>query len=431
MFGFHSYSPPSSPPLASRTSASPRTVLHLDMNSYFAKMLQQKYPHLRGKPIGITKDVGRSCLIAASKEAKTYGVKTGMSLKDARVLCPHIQPIPAEFNFYLESTRKLRDIFLDTLPDVYLFSLDEAFLELTACLKYFQPDPHRVARQLQQRIHHTLGEWVTCSIGISHNRLLAKIGSEIAPPDSIFQITDENLDSILASVNFGEVCGVGYRLEKKLKRLGITTPYQIRLASTEELMQLVGPFWSKELQKIAWGEETHMLSQLDRPMPHMKSVGRSITGYKLATDEHEIQAVLHNLTSEVTAKVRAMNLAGRQVWVGLTGSNGEWWDGFQTTKRTIRHTSEMFEILYHQLYQSWRRSFPIIKFAVRLSLLEPYGQPPLSDTWHKHESLSNAIDTINHKYGEYTLRSGVLTNRQIIYPEVTGYLGDAKYLGLR
>lgn len=271
-----------------------------------------------------------------------------------------------------------------------------------------------------------MGSWVTCNVGISHNRFLAKLASETAPKGTHLIINQDNLDSILASVEFDDVCGIGMRLTKKLKRFGITNPYQIRLYTEKELQPTFGPFWTKELMKMAWGEEPHHLQLIDRGQPHMKSVGRSITGYRLYDDETEIRAIIHNLTEEVTYKVRRMNLAGRHVSISLVGQDQYWWNQ-QTVKDYIRHTNEMFNIIYHQLYQNWQRTFKIIRFAVRLSLLEPFGQNSLIPAWQSQEKIYQAMDKISDKYGLFTLRSGSLLNQPIIKPEVTGFLGDKIY----
>ncbi|PWU24014.1 hypothetical protein C5B42_00965 [Candidatus Cerribacteria bacterium 'Amazon FNV 2010 28 9'] len=106
---------------------------HVDINSYFATMLQQENPALRGKPIGVVKGVGRSCIIASSNEAKTFGVKTGCRVREARLLCPIITLVPANFDLCLASTRKLKELFHHLCPHVDIFSLDEAFLNMTGC----------------------------------------------------------------------------------------------------------------------------------------------------------------------------------------------------------------------------------------------------------------------------------------------------------
>jgi DNA polymerase IV len=413
-----------------RRSGVTKTILHVDINSYFATILQQENPHLRGKPLAILKDVGRSCVIAASKEAKQFGVKTGSRLADAKQICPQIITLPAKFDRYLDCTKRLQRIFANIAPNYYIYSLDEAFVDVTDCLNHLYPNPQTLAKDIQDQIKKELGEWVTCNVGISHNRLLAKMASEIAPKGSALKIDESNMDSILASVPFSDVCGIGFRLEKKLRRLGVTVPYQIRFFSAEQLQIVFGPFWSQELLKIAYGLEPHHLSLIDRHQPHMKSVGRSITGYRLYGEEKDISRILLNLMEEVTYKVRKMKLAGRYAGIYLTGQ-GESWSAHQTLTPNyyIRHTNQLFNVLYRQLYQSWQRSFKIIKFAVRLGMLKPISEvpQPLFARWHQQEAVYKAMDKISDKYGLFTLRSGALLNQPVIRPEVTGFLGDRLY----
>lgn len=398
-------------------------ILHVDINSYFATLLQQENPHLRGKPVGIIKDVGRTCIIAASKEAKKVGIKTGANSREAKIKAPDLILLPAQFDRYLDATKRLQKIFQSLSPKVYIYSLDEAFVDLSDCQKYLYQNQETLATILQQKIAQELGEWVTCNIGLGPNYLTAKLASNLAPKGSILTITPDNLDLLLAEAPFSEVCGVGLRLEAKLARLGVTTPYQIRFYSVTDLEPHFGPFWSRELLKIAYGEETHAFNLLEKPNTQMKSVGRSITGYQLYDDEREIRAIIYNLISEVVYKVRKMNLAGREVNIFLSGE-GQFWSERLTVKHPINHEAEMFDLLYRRLYQSWQRHFKIIRFAVRLSLLEPMGQNSLLPAWQKQEQVHRAFDKINQKYGLFTLRSGALLNQPIIKPEVTGFLGD-------
>lgn len=406
----------------------PKVILHVDINSYFATLLQQENPQLRGKPVGIVKDLGRTCVIAASKEAKVYGVKTGCTTTEAKDRCPHIQFLPAQFDRYLDATKRLQTVFEAIAPDVFIYSLDEAFIDITDCQTYLYPSPFKLGQTIQNKIKQELGEWVTCNVGIGPNRFLAKMASEIAPKGSILEVNDENKDFLLASVSFENTCGIGFRLEKKLKLLNVRHPYQIRFFSLNQLLPLFGPFWARELLKMAYGEEPHHLELLDQLQPHMKSVGRSITGYRLCASELQIKAILLNLTEEVTAKVRAMDLAGRYVGLHLSG-NTHSYAVHRTLKYYIRHTPEMFAILYDQLYQSWRRSFPIIRFAVRLGLLKPLTQltQPLLPQAQKQERLSQALDAVNRKYGLFTAFPATLLNKPLIRPEVTGFLGDRQY----
>ncbi len=426
--------------------------LHVDINSYFATLLQQEIPALRGRPVGVVKDVGRSCVIAASKEAKTFGVKTGCRAPEARLLCPQIQFIAAEFDMYLSATRQLKELFYDLSPDIEIFSLDEAFIDFTS-LKRCYPSAKTFAELVQARIKQTLGEWVTCNVGIASTKILAKLTSEISAKGSITEVTEENKAALLSSANFADVCGIGYRLEKKLRGLGVQHPYQINFLTDEDLETVFGPFWKVQLQRIAQGLDPHFLTH-HRDTPHMKSVSRSITGFSLARTEAAAQQVIYNLCAEVMYKTRRMGLAGRHVSISLTGSKQKsyssqqtaneptiqegwnkrhhsqayWW-GHKTYTTYIHHTQELYEAVYTQLAAQRPDKFPIIKFCVRLSLLKPVSEVPhvLWSEWWKKERVEAACDKITEKYGLFTVRSAKLNGKKLIKPEVTGFFGDKDF----
>ncbi len=426
----------------------PRRILHVDINSYFATLLEQENPALRGRAFGVVKDEGRTCLIAVSKAAKRQGIKTGVRLKEARQLIPNLLTVGAEFDRYLDATRRLHQLLLKLAPNVQIFSLDEAFLDISECQRLY-PDARAFAERVQAEIKQELGQWVTCSVGISYNRLLAKMAGEIAGQDSILEITPENRDAFLAKVDFKDVCGVGYRLEKKLRRLGIEHPYTLNFWSEAELLPIFGPFWTTELKRMARGEESHILRSLDeRGEADMKSVGRSITGWRPCDDEQQIKQTLYNLTVEVVSKVRAMKMAGRVVGVYLWGEGRgasygyqsspgaeaieNAWGAHRTLPYYVCHTSEMFDLIYHQLYQSWPRSFRVMKFGVWLAQLRRMESVPipLSTQWSKKERVEQAIDSLTKRYGLFTVKPATLTDFAMIRPEVTGFLGDKKYYGL-
>jgi len=410
-------------------------MLLIDINSYFATLLQQENPFLRGKPVAIVKDLGRTCVIAASKEAKKLGIKTGTNIVQARQLAPDLLEVKAEFDLYLSATKKLIKLFQDIAPDVCIYSLDEAFIDVTHCQKHLYPDLHQLGYQIQDKIKTTLGEQVTANVGIGSNRLLAKMAAEISPKGSVFEINQDNLDAILAEVSFEDVCGIGFRLASKLARMGVFHPYQVRFYSVADLEPLFGPFWSRELLKIAYGEEPHHLQLLDLDnemlgQPRMKTVSRSITMWELVKSEDEIKRVLYNLTQEVIYKVRKMKMSGRQVGLSLYGSDFLSWGEHQTFKYFISHTQEMFKVINDKLSRCWHQQFNPIKFRVYLGLLKPNEQvnPSLLPSWQKQELIETAVDQVTDRYGLFSIRSGLLLDWQkLIKPEVTGFLGDKSY----
>lgn len=404
-----------------------KTFLHIDINSYFATMLQQETPALRGKPLAIVKDEGRTCIIAASKEAKKLGVKTGGSMREALTMAPEMLAIPADFDLYWSATCKLKKLFESLSPDVSMFSLDEVFLDYTP-LRQMYLSPQDFAKLVQEGVKNTLGSWVTCSIGISHNRFLAKMTGEVSGPNSITTVDLENKDVLLSQTAFKDVCGIGPRLARRLELLGVIVPYQINFIPDKELRRSFGPFWSVELRRMGRGEEPLFLSRLKEIPTHMKSVGRSITGWQLCDNEAVIKRTLYNLVSEIIYKVRSMNLAGRLVSVSVSGGARSW-SNHITLKHHICHTSELFQYVYYDLYKKWRRPFPVIKLAVRLSLLEPQSELPQSllPNWLKEERVALACDKIVSSYGLFAVTSGLLARGPRIRPEVTGFLGDKQY----
>jgi DNA polymerase-4 len=416
----------------------PSLIAHVDINSYFATLLQQENPHLRNRPMGVTKAEGRTCLIAVSKEAKKFGVITGSRLREARLLCPQILPVPADFDRYLDATYRLKQVFNSIAPQVYIYSLDEAFIEISECLPHVYRDVNQAVTHIADAIKAELGEWVTCSIGVARTRFLAKMASDQAPKDGSLIITDENQDEILARVGFESVCGIGFRLSAKLATIGVTHPYQIRFYSHADLVPLVGDFWAGQLRRMAYGDEPHLLQLIDRELPHMKSVSRSITGYRLYHKRSEIESILINLIEEVTHKLRRMKLSGRQVSVALSG-HGRYFSPHRTLPTTLRTTREMWWIAKQLLEHFWADPFPIIKFEVRLSLLEREVKGAQSlftldntptDATRSPDELITAVDELNERYGLFTVRPGSLLRQEIIRPEVTGFLGDRTYYGL-
>lgn len=402
--------------------------LHIDLNAYFASLLQQENPGLRGRPVGVLKDIGRSCVIAASKEAKKLGVITGSSKKDALALAPDMVFVPASWMLSLASTKKFRTLLQDSVPTVELFSLDEAFLDLTDC-EWLHPDPLLLAQHLQNRVKQDLGEWVTCNIGLAQNRFLAKLTGERSPKGSISVVDESNTESLLAEAEFCDACGIGYRLERRLRLLGVEHPWGINLLDDETLQKEFGPHWSRELRKMGQGQEPEFLERHHlRTQQTMKSVGRSITGYKLCKSERETKRVLRNLIEETTHKAREQGLAGREVWVALYG-HSEYWSDHILLHEHLNRPNEMYELVCRML-DGREAHFPVIKFAVRLGRLAPTDHLPRSliPGIEKSERLAQACDAITRRYGLFAVRPATLLDpRAIIRPEVTGFLGDQQY----
>ena len=149
-----------------------RIIFHIDFNSYFATVEQQANPRLRGKPVGVTGGdrMKRTVLGAASIEAKRFGVRTGMQIWEAKKLCPHIILVKGDSDKYLETTKRFLNILKDYSPNLEVFSIDEVFLELSQHNNLIS-----IAQEIKSKIRTEVGDYITCSIGISYNKLMAKL----------------------------------------------------------------------------------------------------------------------------------------------------------------------------------------------------------------------------------------------------------------
>jgi len=418
-------------------------ILHLDMDSFFASVEQQSNPGLVGKPIGVIKDEGRNCIIAASREAKKLGIKTGTSTYEAKKIYPKIIFVPADFDKYFFVTKKFIEICSRYSPDLEVFSIDELFLDVTKTENFFAgPTSSRlrragvsgIIRGIKKDIREEIGEHITCSVGVSYNRLLAKLASGLKKPNGIFEISLENRDEVLFSCKLTDVCGLGPRLERRLLNAGITNFKTLREMPMEILQINFGPFWSKELKRLSYGEDNSLLTRVGE-IPKMKSVSRTFTLYENTTDTGIIKGTLRNLCEEAAFKAREMNMKGREVGVAIRGGLSNLGNlshlsdyRHRTLKYYLDSGNDLFKIVWDLFNQmNWQGSVRFL--GVWLGMLKPGSEITLSlfPQEIKKDFLIQAMDKVNKKYGELTLYPAVLLEGCMIKSEVNGFLGDKSF----
>lgn len=401
-----------------------RSIFHIDFNSYFATVEQQKNPALRGKPVGVLKAEGRTVVIAASVEAKRRGVKTGMSVRDARRLCPLITFVPADFDSYYDTTKRFVEITSRYSDVVELFSLDEVFLDVTQTSRIFG-DSRTIANLLKQDIRKELGECLTVSIGIAKNKFLAKLASDMEKPDGLVELTDENQDFYLGKAAFDQVCGIGRRLEKRLRAMGIRQLLDIRAVPEQCLFAQFGPYWTDHLRRLAWGiDGSPVIPLASLPLP--KSVSRTYTLFRDLVREEEILATVRNLVEEAAEKLRLAQMAGRQF--GLTLRYQDFSRTWFTTRKV--YTNDPLAIFdgLRRLYDAGRWNMPVRFVGVWIALLaeESTLTASLFPDVRRRQELLAAQDRVNGLFGHYTLFPARLLETRIVLPEVNGYLGDER-----
>ena len=382
------------------------TILHVDMNSYFATVEQQANPYLRGKPVGIIKAEGRGCVIAASIEAKKYKVKTGCTVWEAKKLCPQIILVPSDMDKYFALTQRLVKIIGDYSPIMEVFSIDECFMDVTDTQKLFDGGVLEMALEIKQRVKRDLGEWMRCSIGIGFSKLSAKLASEMDKPDGLTWLTQENYLDKTEQVAVSEVCGIGYARSKYLYGRGAFTLGQAR--------QL--PDLPREIYDLVWLRNNERLTTIE-DLDLAKSVSRTFTTFSVLREKREVLKLVRNLVEEAAEKLREMNMAGRTFCLTL--------DGFWT-RRTISSPTDDPLIIFDLLNREYEKNsiVGIRQAGVNISNLIFNFQFLI---FNQRQKLLKATDEVNKKYGLFTVYPAQLLGGELIRPEVTGYLGDKYY----
>jgi DNA polymerase-4 len=202
-----------------------RKIIHIDMDAFFASCEQRDFPELRGKPVAVGGSGERGVVAAASYEARTFGVRSAMPGSRARRLCPNLIFVPHRFDVYRAVSSQIRAIFLDYTPLVQPLSLDEAYLDVTENSRA-EPSATRIAEEIRARIRADTG--LTASAGVSYNKFLAKIASDINKPDGICVITPKQGPDFVATLPVRKFYGVGPATAAKMERLGIVIGSDLR-----------------------------------------------------------------------------------------------------------------------------------------------------------------------------------------------------------
>ncbi len=381
-----------------------RVIVHLDMDAYFASVEQQSNPYLKGKPVIVTGRGNRTIITTSSYEARAYGVKTGMSIPEARKLCPHLIRVDGNPDKYMSTTLKIRDIIIKATDRVETYSIDEFFLDITGSQSLFG-EPMVIAQNIKNRIKKETG--LTCSCGIAPNKLLAKLGSELQKPDGLAIVNIENFNDILKELPVGKLHGLGRKTAASLKEMGINTIGELGDASLSLLTTHFG-FWGHILKRMGQGIDNSPVEYFwkhDEP----KSMGHSLTLPVDVFNPIIIKAYTLMLCQKVAIRLR--NEGKSAYTVSLTIR----YKDFKTVcyRKTAGYLLDTPHGIYH-ICLKILREFVKLKKPIRLigvgvtNLVDRPDQLYLIDELNRNESLNKAIVMINNKFGDFTIKPAML-----------------------
>lgn len=401
---------------ASKEGTVDRTILHSDMNSFYASVEQAENPELRGKPVVVAgkEELRHGIVLTKSVEAKAYGIQTAEALWQARAKCPDLIVLPPRYRLYRHYSEMARAIYYQYTDLVEPFGLDECWLDITGSLALHGGDALVVAREISERIKAELG--CTVSIGVSWNKIFAKFGSDYKKPDAITCITRENYRDIVWNAPVRDLLYVGPATERKLHASGIETIGQLADTSDAYLKRRFGKV-GFVLRSFARGEDATPVKPYD---PWTKTVDRVVKSYGNGlTAPHDItayadaKALLWMLSESVAQRMREDGVRARTVSIGVRSGIDLGGYSCQTKlEKPSAATRLVAQAAWALLVSSQPidETHPIRALHVRASdLVEPPAHEQLSlleSSEPDWEGLDRNIDELRRRFGNTCIVRG-------------------------
>ncbi|PYN21941.1 MAG: DNA polymerase IV [Candidatus Rokuibacteriota bacterium] len=383
----------------------PRSIVHVDMDAFYASVEQRDRPELRGRPVIVGADPkGRGVVSAASYEARVFGVRSAMPIGKAARLCPDGVFLPVDMDKYAGASRQIMGILGDFSPLVEPVSVDEAFVDLTGTASLFGPAPEAV-REIKRRIRAETG--LTASAGLAANKFIAKVASDLKKPDGLVIVEAGREAEFLAPLPIERLWGVGKATAKDLAALGIATIGQLQRLSRATLVARLGDHGAG-LHDLAFGRDDRPVEPWTPP----KSMGAETTFERDTTDRARLDTTLRGQAERVARELRAERLAAARVTLKLRFAD------FRTLTRS--HTSDPTQDgleLYRRVAILLARETlvqPVRLIGVSASALtvEQTGQLGLlGDDAVRRERLARAVDRITDRFGLDAIRPAALVRR--------------------
>jgi DNA polymerase IV len=380
------------------------TILHADVDAFFAAVEQRDAPQLRGRPV----IVGAGVVLAASYEAKAHGVRTAMSLSRARRLCPRAIVVRPRMSAYAEASKAVYRVFDDTTPLVEGLSIDEAFLDVRG-LRRLSGTPAEIARRLRREVRERVGLPIT--VGVARTKHLAKVASGVAKPDGLLVVPPDRELAFLHPLPVERLWGVGPVTAKKLHDVGITTVGQVAELAEATLVALLGRASGRHLHALAHNRDPRPVhvGRRRRSMGAQRALGRSPTSLE------DVDASLLALVDRVTRRMRAAGRVGRTVVLRLR------FDDFSraTRSRTLLEGSANTQVIFSIARELLAVAEPMIErrgitlVGVSVSNLDDGRAVQLALPLDRHntDALDVAIDEVRRRFGATAVTRAVLIGR--------------------
>ena len=381
------------------------TILHVDMDAFYASVEERDDPKIKGKAVVV--GVGRRGVVsAANYEARKFGIRAAMPIYKAKALAPHAVFIAPNMARYTEVSEQVMAIFRDVTPHVEPISLDEAFLDVTGARRLLGSGIE-IADQIRKRVEKELG--ITCSVGIAHNKFIAKIASGHCKPNGVLEVDPEKMLEFLHPLAANEIWGVGPKTNELLEKMGLFTIADIANTPRSTLIRVLGQASGASLYELAWGRDYR-----DVITEHAeKSISASQTFDVDLYQPEEILKEFLRLTEKSADRMRAKGLAANTISIKVRFSDFKTISRSKTLDLPTTGTQEIFEVA-----KSLYLGLDLDRVLVRLvgvsldSLVEndDVTQMVLGERTSSWQQADRAIDRVKAKFGSGSLRPARLVD---------------------
>jgi len=380
--------------------------MHIDLNSCFASVEQQANPLLRGKPVVVAAyTTGKGCILAASREAKKLGIKTGMNVGDGQAIYPRLVVLPPDPEKYRWVNRRLRALLSSYTDRFSVESIDEMVMDLANSPAMSRQTMVGIGCQIKERIKKEVGDWLTVSIGIAPNRYLAKVASGLHKPDGLDVITRETIEEVLSHIELEDLCGIKEGIGRRLRLVGIRTPVDLYRASaatlTSALHSKTGYSWW--LRFHGW-EDGVLYKDFDQKEDLQKTFGQSFAmGHPYTPQDPELWKILSQLIVKMGRRLRSDGFEARGIAVSCLYRDYSHWGKTHLSTIPMFADSDFFYLAHKMIIGAPPRPVRILAVTSYDLLPQGTGQMMLWNTDEKKRKITSAIDKIADRFGEFTV----------------------------
>lgn len=391
--------------ITTATDIWPRAIILVDMNAFFASVEQKDHPEWRGQPLVVTNGAQGTCIITSSYEARAYGIKTGMRLNEARQLCPHIIQVPANPERYAEVSTAIMNALTAITPDMEVFSVDEAFLDVTYC-QHLHGSPEKIGLMAKKQVFDASG--LLCSIGVSGDKTTAKYAAKLIKPNGFSVIPPWESRERLRNVPVTDLCGIAGGIGGFLAKHGV-----FHCGDMETLpISILGKRFGNVGRRIWYMCQGMDPEPVHIEIPDPKSMGHGKVMPPNTKDKKIIDTYLMHMCEKLGARLRQHHFSAQQFFIGLRNHDFGWLGQTARLAQPTDDSKDIYELGLWVFANCWQGE-PV--WQIQVTAQDPRGRGGqldlLCETNEKREKLNRVKDEINARYGEFTIAPVPLLER--------------------